>query len=61
MKEPKTTVQNKETTAQSYRKMSNQNTKKSPEIDFALFNYTVEMGMDNFGYLNSSLYFVSIW
>ena len=30
IKEPQTTLQNKETSAQSYRKMSNQNTKKSP-------------------------------
>ena len=50
----KTTInQNKETTVSSYWKMSNQNTKKSPGIEFALFNCTGEMGMDNFGYLNS--------
>ena len=32
--------------------MSNQNTEKSPGIDFALFSRTCEMGMNNFGYLN---------
>ena len=36
--------------------MSNQNYKKSPAIELALFNCTGEMNMDNFGYLNSSLY-----
>ena len=36
--------------------MSNQNCKKSPAIEFALFNCTGEMNVDNFGYLNSSLY-----
>ena len=40
--------------------MSNQNTKNSPGIEFALLNCTEEMGMDNFGYLNNSLYFLSI-
>ena len=50
MKEPQT-LQNKETTVQNYRKMSNQN--------IALFNCTGEMGMNNFGYLNSSFYFIS--
>ena len=54
------TLQNKETTAQSYQKMSKQNAKKSPGIDFALFNCTREIGTDNFGYLNSALYFISI-
>ena len=37
--------------------MSNQNTKKSSEIELALFNYMGKMGMDDFGRLNSSLYF----
>ena len=38
--------------------MLNQNTKKSPGIYFrALFNCTGEMGMDNFGDQNNSLYF----
>ena len=60
VKEPET-LQNKETTAQSYQKMSNQNTKKSNGIEFALLNCTGEMGMDNFGYLSSSLYFISIF
>ena len=54
-KEPQITSQNKETTMQSFRKMLNQNTKKSAGIEFALFDYTGEMGMDNFGCLNSSL------
>ena len=54
-KEPQITSQNKETTIQSFRKMLNQNTKKSAGIEFALFDYTGEMGMDNFGCLNSSL------
>ena len=29
-------------------------------IEFALFNRTEEMGMDNFGYLNSFFFFISI-
>ena len=53
--EPQTALQNKETTVQSYWKISNQNTKKSRGIAFALFNCTGEIGMNNFGYLNSSL------
>ena len=36
--------------------MSNQNAKKSTGIEFTLFNSTTEIGMDNFGYLNSALY-----
>ena len=64
IKEPQTTLQSKETILQSYRKMSNQNTKKSPGIKVALFNCTEGMGLDNFGCLNNSLslfycYFVS--
>ena len=35
--------------------MSNQNTEKSSGIEFALFSRTCEMGMNNFGCLNSSL------
>ena len=35
--------------------MSNQNTEKSPGIEFALFSRTCEMRMNNFGCLNSSL------
>ena len=46
VKEPQT-FQNKENTIQSYQKMLNQNTKKSPGIEFALFSYTGKMGMDN--------------
>ena len=53
IKEPQTTLQNKETTVPSYRQMSNQNTTKSPGIEFALFKCTGEMEMDNFGYLNN--------
>ena len=34
--------------------MLNKNTKKSSEIKRELFNCTGEMGMDNFGCLNSS-------
>lgn len=49
------TLQSKETFVQSYWKISNQNTKKSTRINFALFNCTAEMEMDNFGYLNRSL------
>ena len=45
----------KETTVQSYQKMLNQNTKKSLGIVDALFNCMGQMGMDNFGCLNSSL------
>ena len=33
--------------------MSNQNAKKSPGIEFTLFNSTMEIGMGNLGYLNS--------
>ena len=36
-------------------KTSNQNTEKSPGIEFKLFNCMGEMGMDNFAYLNNSL------
>ena len=61
IKEPETVLQNKETTLQIYRKMSNQNIKRSPRIRFALCRCTREMGMDNFGYLNSSLYFISVF
>ena len=56
IKEPQTTLQNKETTVQSCRKMLNKNAKKSPEIEGAIFKCTREMEMDNFGHLNSSLY-----
>ena len=38
--------------------MSYQNAKKSPGIEFTLFNSTMEIGMDNFGYLKSALYFI---
>ena len=38
-----------------YQKMSNQNSKKSPGIEGAAFNVTKEMGMVNFGCLNSLL------
>ena len=55
IKEPRVTLQNKEATVQSYRKMSKQNTKKSPELEGVYFNCTGEIGMDNFGCLNSSL------
>ena len=34
----------------------NKNTKKSPGIEGALFYCTREMGMDNFGCMNGSLY-----
>ena len=37
IKETQTTLQNKETTVQSYRKISNQNAKKSPGIEVVLF------------------------
>ena len=40
---------------QSYRKISNQNTRKSPAIEGMLFNCTGELGIDDFGCLNSSL------
>ena len=53
IKEPQT-LQNKETTVQSYQKMSNQNTNKSLGIKFALFNCVEKMGMDDYGCLNSS-------
>ena len=35
--------------------MLNQNTKKNPEIEGALFNCAGEIGMDDIGCLNSSL------
>ena len=53
-------LQNKETTAQNYRKISNESSKKSHRIEFALFSVTGVIGMDNFGYLNNTLYFISI-
>ena len=53
-------LQNKVTTVQNYRKMANQNTKISPGFEFALFNCTGGMRMENFNYLNSSLYFIFI-
>ena len=56
IKEPQTTLQNREATVQSCRKMLNKNAKKSPEIEGAIFERTGEMEMDNFGHLNSSLY-----
>ena len=59
IKEPQT-LQNRETTVQSYRKISNHNTTTIPGIEFVLFNCTGEMGMDDFGYLKSSLYIISI-
>ena len=55
IKEPQTTLQNKETTVQSYRKMLIQKNKKSLGIKLKVFNCTGEMGMDNFVCLNSSL------
>ena len=55
IKEPQTRSQNKETTVQNYQEMLNQNTKKSPGIEIALFNCTGETGIDNSGRLNSSL------
>ena len=60
IKEPQTTLQNKETTLQSYRKMSNKNTEKSHPIEGALFNCRGEMGMDNICSLNSSFYFIPL-
>ena len=50
-------IQNKETTAQSCRKILNKKTKKSPWIEGALFNCTGEIGMDNFDCMHGSLYF----
>lgn len=38
---------------------SQKNTNKRPGIEFALFNGTGEMRMDNVSYENSSLYFIS--
>lgn len=55
IKGSQTTLQNKETNVQSYGKMSNQNTRKVPGIEFSLFNCTGETEMGNFGYLHSSL------
>ena len=36
--------------------MSNQNTKEGSGIEFVLFSCTEDIGIDKFGYLNSSLY-----
>ena len=41
--------QNKETMVQSYQKILNQNTRKSPEIKLASFNCTEEIRMHYFG------------
>ena len=41
-------LQSKETTVQSYWKMSNENTKKSPGIECASFNCMEEIEMNNF-------------
>ena len=56
IKESQTTLQNKETTVQSCRKILNENTKKSSGIEGSLFNCTGEMEMDNFACMNGSLY-----
>ena len=59
IKKLQSTLQNKETTLQSYGKIPNQNTKKSPGIDCALFNCARKKN-DNFSCLNcscSSFYF----
>ena len=53
-------IKEPQTTLQSYRKMSNKNTEKSQPIEGALFDWTGEMGMDNIGCLNSSLYFIPV-
>ena len=45
---PQITLQNKDTTVQIYWKMSNQNTNNSRGIECALYNYTGNMGIDNF-------------
>ena len=50
-------LQNKETTVQRYQKILNQNTKKNPGIEVALFNFTGDMGIDNSGCLTSSFSF----
>ena len=50
-------LQNKETTVQRYQKILNQNTRKNPGIEVALFNFTGDMGIDNFGCLTSSFSF----
>ena len=52
-------LQNKETTVQRYQKILNQNTKKNPGIEVALFNFTGDMGINNFGCLTSSFSFFS--
>ena len=54
IKEPQTTLLNKETTVQSYRKMSIQKHQEEPRHRSCTFNCTGEMGMDNFGCLNCS-------
>ena len=60
IKEPQTTLQNKETMYNAIGKCRIKTPKKSPRIKFALSICTGEIGMNNFGYLNSSLYFISI-
>ena len=52
-------LRNKETTVQRYQKILNQNTKKNPGIEVALFNFTGDMGINNFGCLTSSFSFFS--
>lgn len=50
-------VQPRRLLVQGYWKITNQNTKKSPEIESALVNCMGEIRMDNFGYLNITFHF----
>ena len=48
-------LQNKKSYCTKLKENIESKLQKSPGIEFALFNYTGKMGMDNFGYLSSSL------
>ena len=55
IKAPQTVLQNKKSYCTKLKENIESKLQKSPGIEFALFNYTGKMGMDNFGYLSSSL------
>ena len=58
IQEPQTKLQNKETIVQSYRKMPNEKTKKSPGIQCALFNCKAQTGFQLYEF--HFLYFISV-
>ena len=55
IKAPQTMLQNKKSFCTKLKENIESKLQKSPGIEFALFNYTEEMRMDNFGCLSSSL------